>query len=87
MKVKVKPLKQIAEEFELKKGKLGYSNKKWFISRLKFKYFGEEVEVFENNDYPQYDYCLLDEKENKWYFRSSWFEQPEEFIKKEEFMI
>ena len=58
---------------------------KWYIDKDMVKYFGEEIEVFNHFDHPQYDYYLVD-GDNTWLFHSSWFEQPE-FFKKEEFEI
>ena len=88
MKVKLKTLEQVLEEFEFKiDGSGDYYNEEWYIDRYMFKYFGKEIEVRENeNEYNSvYDYYLR-KGYIIWFFHNSWFE-PEEFFKKEEFEI
>ena len=89
MIVKLKSLEQVVKEFGFKNigdGDYCQIDSDWCIIGEMHKYFGREVEVFKYEYNSAYDYRLRD-GEYTWYFiHSSWFE-PEEFIKKEEFMI
>ena len=90
MKVKLKTIEQIANEFDTDynpKSLYGfhvyYNDEELYIHKDMFKYFGKEIEV-EKISYSRYTHKQT--TGYKWGFHESWF-MKEDFLKEEEFLI
>ena len=90
MIVKMKPLEQVLDEFGfIENSSFTYYQKEnhWYINKDMVKYFGKEVEVFEDRFNSIYGYYLKDGN-TTWCFHSSWFEPEfEDFLSEDEFEL
>ena len=93
MKVKLKTLEQLEEEFGFKFYESRYltkfNNMDWWIDKDMFEYLGKEIEVKKIDGSRDYTHCGII-NHIKWGWHELWFEPefvPIEFIKENEFEL
>ena len=91
MKVKLKTIEQLIEEFEFEYDGYDYTTTfngmYWLIDEVMIDYLGKEMEVEELYGYDNYTHKGL---YTEWYWHESWFEPvftPIEFINEVEFEL